>query len=154
MRPTRTFPLLLIHPSVKLQQHDLDLFSKRGCERGTMAYNMTRIPWRWGAQFRCTAVSMNSGDPTNTKPKTARMKCLEAPEKQKQVEKELHKLLSQATFILPLCITCRSIGDTSSIITYIMVFLNQMPGDITTLRSTLKKETNVFLQSGSGILAS
>ena len=82
------------------------------------------------------------------------MKCLEDPEKQKQVEKELHKLLSQATFILPLCITCRSIGDTSSIITYIMVFLNQMPGDITTLRSTLKKETNVFLQSGSGILAS
>ena len=79
------------------------------------------------------------------------MKCLDDPEKQKQVENELHKLLSQATCILPLCVTCRSIGDTSSIITYILVFLNQMPGDITTLRSTLKKETNVFLQSGNGV---
>lgn len=77
------------------------------------------------------------------------MKCLDDIEKQILLEKELSKLLSTASYEFPSWIMGRSINDSSSIITYIMVFLKQMPGDLTTLKKTLKNEVNIFLLSGS-----
>lgn len=76
------------------------------------------------------------------------MKCLDDVEKEIQLEKELARLLSTASCGFPPCVMGRSIADSSSIITYIMVFLKQMPGDLATLKQTLKTEVNIFLLSG------
>ena len=76
------------------------------------------------------------------------MKCLDDVEKEIQLEKELARLLSTASCGFLPCVMSRSIADSSSIITYIMVFLKQMPGDLATLMQTLKTEVNIFLLSG------
>ena len=76
------------------------------------------------------------------------MKCLDDVEKEIQLEKELARLLSTASCGFLPCVMSRSIADSSSIITYIMVFLKQMPGDLATLKQTLKTEVNIFLLSG------
>ena len=76
------------------------------------------------------------------------MKCLDDIEKQTQLEKELSRLLSTASCGFPPCVMGRSIADSSSISTYIMVFLKQMPGDLATLKQTLKNEVNIFLLAG------
>lgn len=76
------------------------------------------------------------------------MKCLEDPNKQKAVEAELHRLLDTVLSMLTRSIMTRDIGDSASIVTYMIEFVKQTPGSKESVRETLIKNTEIFLTSG------
>ena len=76
------------------------------------------------------------------------MKCLEDPNKQKAVEAELHRLLDTVLSMLSRLIMTRDIGDSASIVTYMIEFVKQTPGSKELVKETLIKNTEIFLTSG------
>ena len=78
----------------------------------------------------------------------SQMKCLEDPNKQKAVEAELHRLLDTVLSMLSRFIMTRDIGDSASIVTYMIEFIKQTPGSKELVKNTLIKNTEIFLTSG------
>lgn len=76
------------------------------------------------------------------------MKCLEDPNKQKAVEAELHRLLDTVLLMFSRSIMTRDIGDSASIVTYMIEFIKQTPGSKELVKNTLIKNTEIFLTSG------
>ena len=78
----------------------------------------------------------------------SKMKCLEDPNKQKAVEAELHRLLDTVLSMFSRSIMTRDIGDSASIVTYMIEFIKQTPGSKEMVKNTLIKNTEIFLTAG------
>ena len=76
------------------------------------------------------------------------MKCLEDANKRKVVETELLRLLEGVKYYWRLRLIVRDIGDTTSLVTYMMAFIEQKQGSIDSIRQSLIKDTEIFLTSG------
>ena len=73
------------------------------------------------------------------------MKCLEDANKHKVIETELLRLLEGVKYYWGLLLIDR---DTTSLVTYMMAFIEQKQGSMDSIRQNLIKDTEIFLTSG------
>ena len=76
------------------------------------------------------------------------MKCLEDANKHKVIETELLRLLEGIKYYWGLLLIDRDIGDSTSLVTYMMAFIEQKQGSMDSIRQNLIKDTEIFLTSG------
>ena len=76
------------------------------------------------------------------------MKCLEDANKHKVIEPELLRLLEGVKYYWGLLLIDRDIGDSTSLVTYMMAFIEQKQGSMDSIRQNLIKDTEIFLTSG------
>lgn len=76
------------------------------------------------------------------------MKCFEDVNKRQAIETELHRLLDSVKYSYELEMMGRDIGDSTSLVTYMMAFIEQKQGSLDSIRENLIKDTEIFLTSG------
>ena len=76
------------------------------------------------------------------------MKCFEDVNKRQAIETELHRLLDSVKYSYELEMMGRDIGDSTSLVTYMMAFIEQEQGSLDSIRQNLIKDTEIFLTSG------
>ena len=76
------------------------------------------------------------------------MKCLEDANKHKVIETEQLRLLEGVKYYWGLLLIDRDIGDSTSLVTYMMAFIEQKQGSMDSIRQNLIKDTEIFLTSG------
>ena len=76
------------------------------------------------------------------------MKGLEDANKHKVIETELLRLLEGVKYYWGLLLIDRDIGDSTSLVTYMMAFIEQKQGSMDSIRQNLIKDTEIFLTSG------